>query len=88
MFNALQHLKYNKHEVVLFHVTDKRLEQEFEFQNRPYHFIDVETGESVKVHSNSVKQIYLEKMQEHLRTLKLKCAQYKIDFIEIGRAHV
>jgi uncharacterized protein (DUF58 family) len=82
IFNALQHMKYNKHEVILFHVNDKKLELDFKFENRPYQFIDVETGEKVKVHSNQVRDIYLEKMSKFHRELKLKCAQYKIDFIE------
>ncbi len=82
LFNALQHLKYNKHEVILFHVTDKKLELDFKFENRPYQFIDVETGEMVKVHSNQVREIYLEKMNKFHHDLKLRCAQYKIDFIE------
>ena len=35
LFSALQHLCYNKHEVILFHVKDKRMEEAFEFSNRP-----------------------------------------------------
>ncbi|MBK9046200.1 MAG: DUF58 domain-containing protein [Bacteroidetes bacterium] len=82
LFNALQHLKYNKHEVILFHVTDKKLEQDFKFENRPYQFIDVETGETVKVHSNQVRETYLSQMSKFQQELKLKCAQYKIDLID------
>lgn len=82
LFSALQHLKYNKHEVVLFHVVDKKLELDFDFQNRPYRFIDVETGASVKVHANSVRDFYLEKIKEFRNQLLLKCAQYRIDFVE------
>jgi uncharacterized protein (DUF58 family) len=82
MFNALQHLKYAKHEVILFHVTDKKKELDFEFQNRPYQFIDVETGEQVKVHSNQVKDIYVKAMGDYKKELMLKCAQYRIEFIE------
>jgi hypothetical protein len=75
-------LKYNKHEVVLFHVVDKKLEMDFDFQNRPYRFVDVETGETVKVHANSVREYYLEKIKEYRNKLMLKCAQYRIDFVE------
>jgi uncharacterized protein (DUF58 family) len=82
LFSALQHLKYNKHEVILFHVVDKKLELDFKFDNRPYQFIDVETGEMVKVHSNQVRESYLEQMQQFNNQLRLRCAQYKIDFIE------
>ena len=82
LYNALQHLRYNKHEVVLFHVVDKNLEMEFNFENRPYHFIDLESGEEVKVHSNQVREAYLESITAFKKELQLKCAQYKIDFVE------
>ncbi len=82
LFSALQHLKYNKHEVILFHVVDKRKELEFEFENRPYQFIDMETGEKVKLHSNQVKEYYVEQMQKFEKELKLRCGQFKIDFVE------
>jgi len=82
LFAALQHLKYNKHEVILFHVVDKQKELEFNFENRPYQFIDMETGEKVKLHSNQVKEFYVEKMQDFEKNLKLRCGQFKIDFVE------
>ncbi len=82
LFSALQHLKYNKHEVILFHVTDKRYEEDFEFENRPYLFIDIETGEKVRVQSNQVKEYYVNQIKKYKALLKLKCMQYKIDFVE------
>jgi uncharacterized protein (DUF58 family) len=82
LFAALQHLKYNKHEVVLFHVLDNKTEHEFDFVNRPYLFIDSETGEQMKLFPAQVKQQYLTALNNHQQQLKLKCAQYKIDFIE------
>jgi uncharacterized protein (DUF58 family) len=82
LFAALQHLRYAKHEVILFHVTDKKHELEFEYENRPYLFIDVETGEEVKLQSNQVKELYVEKVQAYKNELHMKCLQYKIDFIE------
>jgi len=82
LFSALQHLKHNKHEVILFHVTDKSKELEFEFENRPYRFIDMETNEEIKLHPNEIKENYLKGMSEFKNSLKLKCGQYKIDFVE------
>lgn len=82
LFAALQHLKHNKHEVVLFHVTDKKHEQDFEFENRPYLFVDMETGEKVRLQSNQVKEYYKERMGTYISDLKMKCLQYRIDFVE------
>ena len=57
LFAALQHLKFNKHEVVLFHVVDKEKEIDFNFENRPYLFIDMETGEKSKTASRSGQRL-------------------------------
>ena len=82
IFSALQHLRYNKHEVILFHVTDKAKELDFEFENRPYLFIDMETKEEVKLQPNQVKALYVQKMEAYKKELALKCAQYRIDLVE------
>lgn len=82
LFSALQHLRHNKHEVILFHVVDKSLEMDFEFENRPYNFIDMETGEELKVHPHEIKTTYLNAVNSFKKELKLKCGQYRIDFVE------
>lgn len=82
IFAALQHLKYNKHEVILFHTIDKRLEENFEFENRPYIFVDLETGERVSLLSNQVKSYYVEQIAKYKQQLRLKCLQFKIDYVE------
>ena len=82
LFAALQHLKHNKHEVILFHVVDKSKEIDFQFENRPYLFIDLETGEKIRLQSNQVKDYYIEQMAKFKDQLKIKCLQYKIDFVE------
>ena len=82
IFSALQHLKHNKHEVVIFNVMDHQKELNFEFENRPYHFIDMESGEELKVQANQVKEKYLNAVQTYHRELKLKCAQYRIDLVD------
>ena len=81
-FSSLQHLKFNKHEVILFHVTDKKKEQDFEYDNRPYLFVDVETGEKVKLNPREVKENYVKQSAAFRQELLIKCAQYKIDFVE------
>jgi len=81
-FDALQHLKFNKHEVVVFNVVDKRKEVNFNFENRPYQFIDMETGEMIKVHANQVKENYITAVSTYRQEIALKCAQYKIDLID------
>jgi uncharacterized protein (DUF58 family) len=82
LFSALQHLKYNKHEVILFHTVDKKQEIDFEFENRPYEFEDLETGERVKLQPKQVKEYYTQQVQEYVEALRQKCLQYRIDFIE------
>ena len=82
LFAAMQHLKHNKHEVVLFHVVDKSKEINFEFENRPYLFIDMESGEKVRLQSNQVRDYYIEQMGKFKEELKFKCLQYRIDFVE------
>lgn len=82
LFSALQHLKYKKHEVILFHVCDKAKELDFDFENRPYKFIDLETGEEIKLNPNQIKDKYIASVQDFTNALKLRCGQYHIDFIE------
>lgn len=82
LFSALQHLRHNKHEVILFHVVDKNKELDFDFDNRPYQFIDMETGEQVKVNAAEVKENYIASLAEYKKELLLKCGQYRIDLVE------
>lgn len=82
LFPALQHLRHNLHEVLLFHITDRKTELAFEFEDRPYEFIDVESGDRIKVQPNQVRSYYRERMEKYYTDLKLKCGQYKIDFVE------
>ena len=82
VFNALQHLKHKKHEVILFHVSDKSKELELNFDNRPHKFIDLESGEEIKVNPAEIKDFYSKQLAEFREKLKLKCNQYKIDFVD------
>ena len=76
IFSALQHLKHNNHEVLIFHVYDQKTELDFEFPERPIVFVDVETGEEEKAQPSQVKAYYQEQIKERFQKLKLKCGQY------------
>ncbi len=82
LFSALQHLRYNKHEVILFHVTDHKQEKQFDFQNRPYRFVDLESGEQLKFSPNELKENYKKAVDRYFEELKVKCGQYHIDLVE------
>lgn len=82
IFSSLQHLKHNLHEVLIFHVTDKKTESDFDFDDRPYEFIDLESNESIKLNPAQVKAEYQKTLHQFYKELKLRCGQYKIDFIE------
>ena len=82
-FEAFKHLKYNKHEVVLFYLTEPKTEIDLEFENKPHKFIDVESGQDIKLSPNQLKELYKEQAQNHIAELKLKCLQYKIDLVEV-----
>src|SRR5690606_27442119 len=82
LFKALQHLKHNKHEVIVFHVMDHETELMFDFDDRPMEFVDLETQEKVKLNPADVKQQYRSEARKFYRSLKIRCSQFKIDFVE------
>ncbi|MBN2681848.1 MAG: DUF58 domain-containing protein [Bacteroidales bacterium] len=82
LFSALQHLKYRKHEVILFHVTDHKLEENFEYAHRPYKFIDMETGTELKLNPNEIQELFRKQYKDYKEEIKLRCLQNQIDIIE------
>jgi uncharacterized protein (DUF58 family) len=84
LFTALQHLKHNKHKVVLFHVIDNKTELNFDFDNAPRKFIDVETGDEVTVFADNVKEEYEKGVHSYFKKLALTCSQNKIKYIPVG----
>jgi uncharacterized protein (DUF58 family) len=82
LFKALQHLKHNKHEVIVFHVMDHQTELLFDFEDRPMEFVDLETNEKIKLNPGDVKEHYRLEADRFYKGLKLRCNQYKIDFVE------
>lgn len=82
LFDALQHLKHNKNELVIFWTTDHATELDFNFEERPYRFVDMEDGTVLKMNPAEVKKKYKEEIKSFTERLRLKCMQHKIDLIE------
>lgn len=83
LFDALRHLKFNKHEVILFHTYDKKTELLFNFDNSPKKFVDIETREEINLHPDNIQKQYTELSEIQHKNLKNKCLQYKIDYIPV-----
>ena len=83
LFDALRHLKHNKHEVVLFHTYDRKTEFDFDFDTTPKKFVDVETGEEINVFSQNIQEKYTALMGVYFNDLKNKCLQYKIAYLPV-----
>lgn len=84
LFKALQHLKHNKHKVVLFHVIDKKTEFSFDFDNAPRKFIDVETGEYVNLFAENIKNEYEKLVKNYFDKVANTCAMYKIKYVPVS----
>lgn len=80
---AIQHLKHAKHEVVIFHIVDKKTEVDFDLDNRPVNLVDMETGERMKLHPNEVKKSYSESIKRYFDDVALRCSQYAVDFVPV-----
>jgi uncharacterized protein (DUF58 family) len=84
LFNALQHLKHDKHKVVLFHVIDKKTEFSLDFDNTPRKFIDVESGEQVNIYAENVKEEYEKLVEAYFKKVADTCMQYKIKYVPVS----
>jgi len=84
LFNALQHLRHDKHRVVLFHVVDAQTEQAFAFDNAPRKFIDLESGEEINLFADNVRQAYEKQVDAYFKRLAMTCAQNRIRYVPVS----
>jgi uncharacterized protein (DUF58 family) len=82
IFDSLNHLKFKQNEIIVFHLRDKKNELEFNYKNRPYKFIDLETNEELKLSPKEIKDIVKQDFRNFYDDIKLNCGKYKIDFVE------
>lgn len=86
LFDALRHLRHNKHEVILFHTFDRQHELQFDYDARPHQFIDLETGRSVRLQPSEVAEAYSREMLRQQADLQQRALQYRIDYIPVDVA--
>jgi len=84
LFSALQHLKHNKHKVVLFHVVDQKTELTFDFDNAPRKFIDLESGDEINIFADNVKVAYEKQAADYFRKVAMTCAQNRIKYVPVN----
>ncbi len=83
LFEALRHLKFNKHEVVFFHLLDHDTEMHFNFANSPKRYLDVETGEHIDLYADQIREAYELEVNSFLENLKMQCARYRIKYVPV-----
>lgn len=78
---ALQHLRYRQHEVLLFHVQSREKEINLQYENRPHRFVDVETGEEVRLNPQHIQAAYQARQTARTEALQHLCQQNHIDYV-------
>ncbi|HWR94145.1 MAG TPA: hypothetical protein VN192_02980, partial [Flavobacterium sp.] len=73
-----------KHKVVLFHVIDNKTELNFDFDNAPRKFIDIESGEEINIFADNVKAEYEKQVENYFNKIALNCAQNKIKYVPVN----
>ena len=80
LFQSLQNLKYQKHEIILFHVSDFKKEKNLDFSSDFYKFIDLETKEEVDLNPFDLKKEFQLQKENLFSFIKEKASQNKIDY--------
>ena len=86
LLNALRHLRYRGHEVLVFHILESETERHFRFPDVPTRFVDMETGQEMSLQPAQLKENYTAAMQTFSERFKLRCRERNIDFIELDTA--
>lgn len=83
LLSSLKHLRHKNHEVILFHILEKRSERELDFADTRLVFEDLETGTKMDVIPTQVKADYQKKVSEYISRFKNVCRESRIDYQEI-----
>ncbi len=86
LFDALQHLRHNQHEVIIFHTFDRARELQLDYGSRPLRFVDLESGRTLRLQPSEVAQQYGDLMLRQQADLQQRAMQYRIDYVPVDVA--
>ena len=81
LLRALQHLRFRKHDLAVFHLLD-RTELDFDFK-QPTRFVDLELGTALLAEPELARASYLEELHAYLAALKTGCREFKTEYRRI-----
>ncbi len=84
IIKALQHFAYKKHQIIVFHLLDEA-EMEFPF-TKITSFVDMETGEKLRIDPRDVKEPYRREMAEFINHYRKECSDRKIEYVQTTTA--
>lgn len=84
IISGLKHFRYNKHEVIVFHILDPR-ERDFAFPREAI-FKDMETGEELTTLPYQIKKDYARQVKAFSDEVATACRQSNIDYYPIDTA--
>ena len=76
--DALRHLRFNKHDVAVFHLFDRQ-EVEFRF-DRPLRFVDLEDGTAIPLEPRLIADRYHDSLREYLGVMRQHCHAVNADY--------
>ena len=78
---GLNNFKYNKQEVIVFHLVDRK-EYDFDFTDRTQ-FNDMETGATITTDPWHIRSAYKDQIDESIKNYRQGCRNLKIDYVQI-----
>lgn len=78
LLQALQHLRFRKHDVAVFHLLDQA-EIDFQF-DRPIRFVDLESSQSIVTEPSIIREEYLAQFRKFLHRVKTGCREFKAEY--------
>jgi uncharacterized protein (DUF58 family) len=76
--DALQHLRYRKHDIAVFHLMDPQ-ELSFDFE-RPHRFVDLEDQTTLVVEPSLISEEYQTALAEFMKAVRDKCHDANADY--------